>query len=96
MSAVDGVGALGVELELVSPALLAAGPPASNLVESLLFVPGSTVRGLLAWRSIEEGADPASKEFRDLFLAGQVRFGAATPGGASPATRRRGAPGGRP
>jgi hypothetical protein len=65
----------GLELELTSPALLAAAPPASNLIETLGFIPGNTLRGVLAWRYMDAGGDPAGEEFRRLFLAGEMRCG---------------------
>lgn len=67
--------AFGIELELSAPTLLAAAPPASNLIESLTFVPGNTIRGLLASRWLDLGGDPAGGELRRLFVDGEVRFG---------------------
>ncbi|MGH8613417.1 MAG: RAMP superfamily CRISPR-associated protein [Gammaproteobacteria bacterium] len=65
---------IGLDILLQSPALLAAAPPASNLTETLLFIPGNTVRGLLARRYLDlEGA--ADSVFEELFVKGEVRFG---------------------
>jgi CRISPR/Cas system-associated protein Cas5 (RAMP superfamily) len=44
------VSAIDFEVTLQSPTLLAAGPPASNLIETLRFIPGNTLRGALARR----------------------------------------------
>lgn len=74
--------AIPVAVELSSPAVLAAAPPASNLVETLPFLPGNTLRGVFARRYLDLGGDPASEEFRRLFLAGEVCFGPASIEGA--------------
>jgi hypothetical protein len=77
--------AVRIELRLASPTLLAAAPPASNLIESLPFVPGNTVRGLLARRWIDLGGDPDGPKretLRRLFVNGEVRFGFAFRDGA--------------
>lgn len=65
---------IGLNILLQSPGLLAAAPPASNLTETLLFIPGNTVRGLLArrYRDLRGTADPT---FETLFVRGEVRFG---------------------
>lgn len=75
---------LTVQIVLQSPTLLAAAPPASNLTETLLFVPGNTVRGMLAYRSLDRGSDPNDPVFQRLFVQGEARFGYAYIDGASP------------
>lgn len=74
--------ALGLEVHLLSPALLAAAPPASNLTETLPFIPGNSLRGLLARLAIEKGWKPEDDKFRRAFLMGEGRFGFATLSGA--------------
>jgi RAMP superfamily len=74
--------AIPVAVELSSPAVLAAAPPASNLIETLPFLPGNTLRGVFARRYLDLGGDPAGEEFRRLFLTGEVSFGPASIGGA--------------
>lgn len=73
---------IGVRLGLRSPALLASAPPASNQLETLPFIPGNTVRGVMARRYLDLGHGAESEEFRRLFLSGEVRFGFATAGGS--------------
>lgn len=75
---------LTVQIVLQSPTLLAAAPPASNLTETLLFVPGNTVRGLLAYRSLDQGRNPSDNVFQRLFVQGEARFGCACINGALP------------
>lgn len=65
---------IGLRIALISPALLAAAPPASNLTETLTFVPGNTVKGLLARRYLERKGK-ADATFTELFVTGQTRFG---------------------
>ncbi len=74
--------ALAVEITLVSPALLAAAPPASNLTDTLVAIPGNTLRGVLARRYLERRGGTADALFGRLFLAGGVRYGLATLCGA--------------
>lgn len=69
---------VGLDILLQSPALLAAAPPASNLTETLLFIPGNTVRGLLAKRYIDLRST-ADGDFEKLFVTGEARFGFAWP-----------------
>ena len=75
---------LTVQIVLQSPTLLAAAPPASNLTETLLFVPGNTVRGVLAYRSLDRGRDSSDPVFQRLFVQGEARFGCAYITGALP------------
>lgn len=65
---------IGLRITLQSPALLAATPPASNLTETLNFIPGNTVRGLLARRYLELTGKPDAT-FADLFVTGDTRYG---------------------
>lgn len=71
-----------IAITLRSPALLAAAPPASNLTETLPFLPGNSVRGLLATRFLESGRSAEEPLFGELFVTGEVRFGMALPEGA--------------
>lgn len=76
--------ALGLKIVLQAPTLIAANPPASNLTDTLLMLPGNTIRGLLAQRYLDLGGDPTTEAFQQLFLTGQVRFGFARVQGAQP------------
>lgn len=73
---------LRLAIELTSPALLAAAPPASNLTETLPYIPGNSVRGLLATRFLDSGRSAEESDFGELFVTGPVRFGNALPRGA--------------
>lgn len=73
---------IGLKIALRSPVLLAATPPASNLTETLHFIPGNTVRGVLARRYLDRGGEASDSVFRRLFIAGDARFGFAYPKGA--------------
>ncbi|HHL38911.1 MAG TPA: hypothetical protein ENJ37_00200 [Deltaproteobacteria bacterium] len=75
-------GRTALEIRLDSPTLIAAGPPSSNLVDTLTFIPGNTLRGVLAWRYIDEGGDASSPEFKRLFLGDKLSFGFAFKDGA--------------
>jgi len=70
-----------LQITLRSPALLAAAPPASNLLESLHFIPGNTVRGIIARRYLQVRGK-ADEIFREIFLSGSVKFGFAFPAGS--------------
>ncbi len=74
--------ALAVDITLVSPALLAAAPPASNLTDTLVAIPGNALRGVLARRYLERRGGVPDALFGRLFLAGEVRYGPATLCGA--------------
>ena len=73
---------LSVKIELLSPTLLAATPPASNLSETLLFIPGNTLRGVLARRYLAQNNNNADADFQTLFITGQTKFGFGLPDGA--------------
>lgn len=73
---------IGVRIALRSPTLLASAPPASNQLETLRFIPGNTLRGVIARRYLELGNPPEGEEFRRLFLGGEVRFGFGFAGGS--------------
>ena len=73
---------LGISLTTISPMLLSAGPPAHNLIETKDFIPGNSVRGMLAQRYLSLGGQPQAEEFRRIFLLGEVRFGFAYINGA--------------
>jgi hypothetical protein len=76
------VRTIGVRIDLRSPALLASAPPASNQLETLPFIPGNTLRGVMARRYLDLGHGSESDEFRRIFLAGEARFGFATAKGS--------------
>ena len=56
--------ALGLKIVLQAPTLIAANPPASNLTDTLLMLPGNTIRGLLAQRYLDTGGDPKTEVFQ--------------------------------
>jgi len=71
---------IGLSITTISPLLLSAGPPAGNLIETLDFIPGNTVRGLLAQKYITcVGKDDI---FKRLFLSGETLFGFASINGS--------------
>jgi len=75
---------VGLEIKLLSPLVISDGPPMHNLIESLDFIPGSTIRGALAYRFLERGGDPASEAFSNVFFSEKVRYGFAFLDGALP------------
>lgn len=72
-----------VTVQLVSPVCLAAAVPAGNLTRTLEYIPGSTVRGVLAALYLESGK-PADAIFERLFLTGEVTYGNLCLNGAAP------------
>lgn len=60
----------------LSPLMLAAGPPAYNLLTTLEYIPGSTVLGLFAAQYLQN--HPVDSRFQEIFLSGKVSFGWAT------------------
>lgn len=72
---------IAVRLTTSSPTLVAAGPPARNLIETLDFIPGNSLRGLLARRYLDRSGSAEDDDFKNLFLSGEVRFGFAYPQG---------------
>jgi len=73
---------LGLSITTISPLLLSAGPPAGNLIETLDFIPGNTIRGLLAQKYMTCVGKPKDDIFRRLFLSGETRFGFASINGS--------------
>lgn len=57
-----------------TPVLLADGPAAHNLTESLDFIPGNSVRGLMANRYLFQGGKVGDGVFQRLFLTDETRF----------------------
>lgn len=68
------MASIRLKLTIQSPLLVSAGPPSHNLIETLDFIPGNTIRGLLAQRYIDQKKQ-TDDVFRRLFLSGQIRFG---------------------
>lgn len=66
---------IGIRLTAMSPVLLAEAPPAQNLTETLEFIPGNTIRGVLAQRYLACGGKPGEDTFKRLFLNGRTRYG---------------------
>jgi hypothetical protein len=75
---------IGCKITLNSATLLAAGPTTGNLRETLAFIPGNTVRGVLARRYLDLHDGCANAQFHKLFLAEKVRYGFATLEGSQP------------
>lgn len=73
---------IGIKLTTISPLLLSATPPAHNLIETMDFIPGNSLRGMLAQRYLSQGGKPEDEDFRRLFLTGKIRFGFARINGA--------------
>ena len=76
-----------VELEIatLSPALVSSGPQAHNLMETLDFIPGNSIRGIFANRYLEtKGKSAADPAFERLFLTGETIFDFATLDGSEP------------
>jgi hypothetical protein len=57
----------------------------------LSFIPGNTIRGMLARRYLDLGGTPYDKTFHRLFTSGAVRFGFAHVAGAQPIPSQPGA-----
>lgn len=72
-----------VKIVLQTPVLLAATPPAFNLVETLPFIPGNTIRGILARKYLETGKS-SDTTFQQLFISPTVKYGFARIDGAQP------------
>jgi CRISPR-associated Csx10 family RAMP protein len=73
---------IGLSITTMSPLLLSAGPPAGNLIEALDFIPGNTIRGLLARKYMTRSGKPEDDIFRRLFLSGETHFGFASINGS--------------
>lgn len=65
---------LHLQLTLRSPALLAGSAPADSLLETLQFIPGNNVRGILAERYLGSRGT-ADSIFHQIFVSGRARFG---------------------
>lgn len=68
------MASIGLKLTTQSPLLMSAGPPSHNLIETLDFIPGNTIRGLLAQQYIRQKKQ-TDDVFHRLFLSGKTRFG---------------------
>lgn len=66
--------AFEIEVEIASPVCLSAGVPTGNLTKTLVYIPGSTVRGMLAQFYLEQ-TGVADATFERLFLSGDVTYG---------------------
>lgn len=65
---------LYLELRLKTPLLVTATKFGESF-RGLDYIPGSTMRGTLAGLMVSDGTGVGSKEFRDIFINGAVRFG---------------------
>ena len=66
---------ISISITTKSPLLLSQGPPAHNLIKTLDFIPGNTIRGLLARQYLSNGGQAGDSDFVSLFLSGETRFG---------------------
>ena len=66
---------ISISITTKSPLLLSQGPPAHNLIKTLDFIPGNTIRGLLARQYLSNGGQAGDSDFASLFLFGETRFG---------------------
>jgi len=75
-----------IKTTTLTPVMLSGGPPAHNLIESLDFIPGNSIRGLMAERYLQviKDSSPSDENFKKLFLSERTRFGFATINGALP------------
>jgi CRISPR-associated Csx10 family RAMP protein len=69
------VKSISISITTKSPLLLSQGPPAHNLIKTLDFIPGNTIRGLLAQQYLSKGGQAGDSDFVRLFLSGETRFG---------------------
>jgi CRISPR-associated protein Csx10 len=61
-------------LTLQSPLIVTSRAGDPNSAGTQMFIPGSSIRGVIARRLLNAGADPEGEEFRRLVLSGQVRY----------------------
>ena len=66
---------ISISITTKSPLLLSQEPPAHNLIKTLDFIPGNTIRGLLAQQYLSKGGEAENSDFVRLFLSGETRFG---------------------
>ena len=61
-------------LTLQSPLIVTSRQGDPNSAATQLFIPGSSIRGVVAGRLLNAGTGPESEEFRRLVLSGEVRY----------------------
>jgi hypothetical protein len=66
--------AFKIAVTLASSICLSANVPAGNVTQTLSYIPGSAVRGMLAEFYLDRNGD-ADETFERLFLSGEVTFG---------------------
>lgn len=76
------MSSLTLRITTKSPLLLAAGPHNHNLIETLDFIPGNSLRGLLAHSYLSDSGSADDPLFYRLFLSGEIRYGFAFINGA--------------
>ena len=78
---------LDVTARTLSPLAMSIRRATGNDLDSLTYIPGSTVRGALAYAWLDANGQPAGTppRFKEIFLSGNTRFGSLCIGGASPA-----------
>lgn len=74
MNTSDAPCYLHYRLRLQSPAVISSFPRNPNGVSTQPFIPGSTLRGVLAARLVADGVTGDSDVFRRLILSGKVRY----------------------
>ena len=78
---------LRIQITLHTPTLLTAIPPTSNLTETLLFIPGNAIRGMLAHHYLNRFGMAEDIAFQRLFITGETRVGFGYINGAQPIPR---------
>ena len=63
-----------IRAELLSPVCLTENRGVGNVIPSLDYIPGTTLRGALAARWLKLHGYPPNNKFRELFLSGQASF----------------------
>lgn len=75
---------IGLSVTTQSPLLLSESPPAHNLSETLEFIPGNSIRGVLAQQYLDQGGKPEDDLFESLFLSGVTKYGFGFVNGSQP------------
>ncbi|MCO6454645.1 MAG: hypothetical protein J5I93_05020 [Pirellulaceae bacterium] len=61
--------------EAVTPLVMAADQGPDNIINSLGYVPGSTIRGAVAWWFLQRGLSAGDAVFQELIVGERLRFG---------------------
>jgi hypothetical protein len=57
-----------LRIKPLAPLILGAMPDGSNVMRSLTYIPGSSIRGALAWALVRAGCSPDDPSFRGAFV----------------------------